>query len=211
MFTRHDKRTVLLHWFIDWLPCYQYKFSILSFESLKRYPVRKSCTMVFLNSVYIRLVTVQQLSLIYKYDWIPYLRYLEIKLGFLIKVHIKIIGWSLNLNWPFYSFPLSSYNFYSFVFLFNHGNLRCLQLLIPWLYHFIVSFEIKPQLKSNRCYIIGSWHLWVHNTLSSRHPLYITRTNYSFMTFEILVNKFSIYHVCDCFESSMRMVRKTCR
>lgn len=107
--------------------------------------------------------------------------------------------------------PVSTNYLHSCPILLKYGDLVTGQFLVSGLDHFLVGPQVKPKLQTDRIFILGGWHLSMHDPFSSSHPLDITRPNYSLMSFEILVKDPALFHVSDSFESAMRVVRETSR
>lgn len=134
---------------------------------------------------------------------------LEIGIGSNFNVHT--VGGSFVFHRPFMALPFSTDDLHLHPFLLENGNLLPCKLLILRLFHFLACPQIQPKLKPNRILFERTGHFWVDYSSPSSHPLHIPRSNYSLMTFEILMMKFPWLHVSDCLKSSMGVVRKTSR
>ncbi len=108
-------------------------------------------------------------------------------------------------------FPLSTDNFHFSSWFFKDWYFVLCKLLISSIDHFVFSFQVEPELKSNRILIIRSWHLRMYYTFTSGHPLDIAGSYNPFMPTKILMVEASLFHIGNSFEPTMRMIRKSSR
>lgn len=133
------------------------------------------------------------------------------KLPIFWQCDIHIVGRSIVSNRTRIIIPLST-NYFNFgSVIIEYWYLIFTKLLIFRLLHFTFGSEIQPQLKPNRFLSCRPWHLSMHNSFACSHPLNITRSDSSFMTFKIFMMHHTRLHICNCLESTMRMVWKSSR
>ena len=133
----------------------------------------------------------------------------NLKVSIINKFDIKKNWRSLVNNWTLMTLPFSTYYFHFGLVFFINWKFILLKLLIFWLYHFSIRLKIKPKLKSIRIFIKWSWHLCMNYSSTCRHPLYISWSDNTFMSFKILMINFSFQHIGNCLKTSMRMIWKS--
>ena len=169
----------------------------------------KNQTMILLNIVLGVLGCIGNLSIIHKYNGIPVTVDWDIEFSILFHLNVHIDGRSVVNDWPSMTFPGSTNDFNFASFFLKKRNLIFGEFLIFRVFHFLGWFQIEPQLEAKRVFIKGAWHFRMDNSFSGGHPLYVTRTDDSFMPLEIFVIELSWFHIGDSFESPMRVIRET--
>lgn len=120
--------------------------------------------------------------------------------------NIEVISRCACINWPSFSIPLASNYFYLNSFPLEHLNFITRELLVSRFSHLVLRLQIYPQLEAQRVFLGRGRDLRVENPSSSSHPLEIPWSNLASMAFEILMEKASLEHVSDRFETTVRVV-----
>jgi hypothetical protein len=76
---------------------------------------------------------------------------------------------------------------------------------------FVLFVKIKPKLESVSRLGEAHRNLRMYDAFSSGHPLNVSRSNDSFVSFEVLMRNLSRKHIGDCLKATVRVVREPCR
>lgn len=125
---------------------------------------------------------------------------------------IKEICWSTSNNWSFNT-KNSTWNHickHTSFWIRIWWNFIFKILLISRFAKFVFWVKIYPKLETQAWSIKTIWHFCMNDSFTSCHPLNISRSNFTLMTFKVFMPNFSTQHVSDSLKTSMRMVWKTC-
>ena len=125
--------------------------------------------------------------------------------------NIKVVGWGSAEYGSCLSVPLSSEDLHIHTFLLMNLNLLLGELLVGGRVHFVLSFEVDPQLEADCFLFEGAWDFRVHDASSGSHPLDVPWAYFPSVSFEIFMTDVAFEDVAHCFEASVRVVWKACR
>lgn len=124
---------------------------------------------------------------------------------------VNEIGGSSCNNRSFYSqyFAWDHFCGYPLFIVFIGWNIIFRKFLILWLTEFLFCIKVYPKLKAQTWSFKARRHFCMYDTLSSRHPLYISWPNNSFVPFEIFMIYLSLLHISDSLKTTVRMIRES--
>jgi hypothetical protein len=89
------------------------------------------------------------------------------------------------------------------------GDLPALDFLVARRHHLVIRGQVSPQLETAHATgLVTLWHFLVDDATAGRHPLHIAGPNYATVAHAVAVGHIAVKHVCDGFDSAVRMPGK---